>query len=315
MNKTFFALAYSKIILLLLICTLDTHAQPGRLERLSGRAQDRWNLELNGNTEYLFDTDLDGGGKFNLTRIGVSMDTTFIPDNKWRITFGSSYSFNKFDFTGGGGIAGLDPWENINVWNMSLRINYGINDRWGIFVSPLFSFSGETGARFWDSVTGGGIAGVTYSIGRELVVGLGGIVRSRIEDDVIGFPVAYIRWAITERLTLTTLASGVRTEIGPEIGLNYDLGNGISVGLSGGYEFRRFRLDSNGPFPNGVGDVKGLPVWGRISYSAGQNITFNGYGGIIFLGNMELENSHGNRIEKDDFDPAPFIGGSINLKL
>lgn len=309
------AASYVKIVALLLLAAADAaEAQSGRLERLGGRPEDSWSLKLRGNSEYLFDTDIDGGGKFNLFRFGLSQDTTFVPDEKWRFTLGTSYSFNKFDFSGTGGIGGLDPWDDINVLNLSLRISYAINDKWGVFAVPLLGFLGESGARLGDSLTGGGIAGFSYSIGRKLILAFGGLVRSRIEDDVIGFPIAYLRWEITERLTLSTLASGVRTEIGPGAGINYDLGGGFSAGLSGGYEFSRFRLDSDGPYPGGVGDVKGMPIWGRISYETG-SLTFNAYGGYIFIGRLELENSRGRRIEKDDFDPAPFIGGGISLKL
>lgn len=310
------AASYLKIAVMMLLAAADAaEAQSDRLERIGGRPVDRWSLELRGNSEYLFDTDIDGGGNFDLVRVGLSQDTTFVPDEKWRFTLGTSYSFNKFDFSGTNGFGGLDPWDDINVLNLSLRINYAINERWGLFAIPLLGFSGESGAQFGDSVSGGGIAGFTYSLGRKLIIGLGGIVRSRIEDDVIGFPIAYLRWEITERLTLSTLASGVRTEIGPEAGINYDFGGGFSAGLSGGYEFSRFRLDSDGPFPGGVGDVKGMPIWGRISYDAHSSLTFSGYGGFIFIGRLELENSRGKRIEKDDFDPAPFIGGGVRLRL
>lgn len=310
------AVSYIKIVVLLLFAAADAaEAQSGRLERLGDRPENTWSLELRGNSEFMFDTDIDGDGKFDLLRFGLSQDTTLIPDEKWRFTLGTSYSMNKFDFSGTGGIGSLDPWDNINVLNLSLRINYAFNDKWGVFAIPLLGFSGESGARFGDSLTGGGIAGFSYSIGRKLIIAFGGLVRSRIEDDVIGFPIAYLRWEITERLTLSTLASGVRTEIGPEVGINYDLGGGFSAGLSGGYEFSRFRLDSDGPFPGGVGDVKGMPIWGRISYETNSGVTFNGYGGYILIGSLELENSNGRRIEKDDFDPAPFIGGGISLKL
>ena len=38
---------------------------------------------------------------------------------------------------------------------------------------------------------------------------------------------------------------------------------------------------------------------------------FDVFGGFLFAGRVELEDSNGDRIEKENLDPAPFLGGGI----
>ncbi|GJM15409.1 MAG: hypothetical protein DHS20C13_07360 [Thermodesulfobacteriota bacterium] len=314
----FIALSLTIIILAALVNTAPSHAQPESVERLQKQKLNffqRWAIRANGNVEHVFNTDIDGGGKFNITRLGFSHDATFTATDKLKITFGSSYNFYHFDFSGSQGFAGLRPWRNVSISNNSMRVTYAVTQKWGVFAMPVISYGAESGAPFFDSFTIGGMAGVSYRFGDNLTVGIGGFVGSRLEDSVIGYPIGFLDWKITERLRLSTLAAGARNDFGPKAELSYDVGSGFKVATSVGYEFTRFRLEKKGNFPRGIGDFKALPLVGRVSYDVNKYLTLNSYGGFLFLGSLEVEDSDGDRIRKEDYDPAPFLGGSITIRL
>ena len=176
-------------ILLLFLCSTTVHAQPGRIERMEKKELtffERWAVRINGNAEHMFNTDIDGGGKFNITRLGINQDAAFTMTDRLRVTFGATYNYYNFDFSGSQGFAGLRPWRNVNISNNSMRVSYSVNKNWGVFVMPVISYGAEFNAPFWDSFTLGGMAGVSYTTGPNLRVGFGGFVGSRLEDSVIG---------------------------------------------------------------------------------------------------------------------------------
>jgi len=314
----FITLSLTIIILAALVNIVPSHAQPESLQRYQKQELSffqRWVIRLNGNSEHMFNTDIDGGGKFNITRLGLNQDATFAATDKLKVTFGSSYNFLHFDFSGSQGFAGLRPWRNVSISNNSMRVSYAVTQQWGVFAMPVISYGAESGAPFWDSFTIGGVAGVSYRFGDKLTLGIGGFVGSRLEQSVIGYPVAFFDWKITDRLRLSTLAAGARNDFGPKAELSYDVGRGFKVATSIGYEFSRFRLEKKGNFPKGIGDFKALPLVGRVSYDVNKYLTLNSYGGFLFLGSLEVEDSNGDRIRKEDYDAAPFLGGSITIRL
>lgn len=313
----------SSIFLALIIFTAfigsqPVQAQPESPERMQRQPKtffEKWAVRVNGNAEHMFNTDINGGGQFNITRLGLNHDATFVATQKLRITFSGSYNYYNFDFSGSQGLAGLRPWRNVSISNGSMRVNYALTQNWGVFAMPIISYGAESNAPFWDSFTIGGLAGVSYRFGDKLIIGIGGFVGSRLEDSAIGYPIGFFDWRITERLRLSTLASGARNDFGPKAELSYDVGGGFKIASSVGFEFNRFRLDKEGNFPRGIGDFKALPVVGRVSYDINKHLTLNGYGGVLFAGSLELEDNNGKRIQKEDYDPAPFLGGSITIKL
>lgn len=306
------------IVSLLIANTLSSHAQPGSPERMQRQPKtffEKWTIRANTNAEHMFNTNIDGGGKFNITRLGINHDGTFEANDRLRITFSGSYNYYNFDFSGSQGFAGLRPWRNVSISNNSMRVSYAVTRNWGVFGMPIISYGAESGAPFWDSFTIGGLAGVSYRFGDQLTIGIGGFVGSRLEQSVIGYPIGFFDWKITERLRLSTLAAGARNDFGPKAELSYDFTNGFKVATTVGYEFNRFRLDEKGNFPSGIGDFKALPLVGRVSYDVNKFLTLNAYGGYLFLGSLEVEDKNGKRIRKEDYDPAPFLGGSITIRL
>lgn len=267
------------------------------------------------NMENSFDTDIDDGGSFSFYRFGVNGSAEKIINDRNSINFNIDYSLDSFDFSGSSGFASMDPWDDIHKTGIGMRYTHRFNEKWSFVASPKVTFAGESGSQFSKGLTYRGIGGFTYSFSKDLVIGTGIIATTRIEDDFIAFPGAIVNWRINKRLILSSILSDVRTEMGPRLTLNYILNRDISGSLSLGYEFRRFRLDDEGVAPDGVGDIKLLPVWLTISYALTDYARLEIYTGTSFFGEMEIEDRNGDRIRKEDFDSLIFIGAGVKLEL
>ncbi len=298
----------------ILIYPINSFSQPpGTEENTDFRKNYR--VTLSTNYEYGFNTDIDGGGEFNLNRFSIKGDYKRQLSDRWSLSVDTGYIFYDYDFSGSEGFGGLNPWDKVNKASAGFRIDYKINQKWAVGAGPFIRFSGESGADFGDSVTYGGTLGFFYTPNRDILIGTGLFLSSRIEDDVLVVPGVLFNWQVNDKFRISSLITGVRTELGPSVQLSYDIGNGFSTGLSVGYEFQRFRLDDKGVAPNGVGDVKVLPVWGTIYYDINRMLSVAVYGGAGFFGNMELEDSNGDRILKEDFDTLFFLGAGLKINL
>ncbi|NIP38991.1 MAG: hypothetical protein GWM89_08030 [Candidatus Dadabacteria bacterium] len=277
------------------------------------RRQNDINLDLTTIYEHGFDTDIDDGGEVSVNRYSVRGTASTNFSKSYGLDINTSYSFTDFDFSGSSGFAGLNPWEGINQARLGFRLKYIINPEWGISSGPFIKYAGEQGADFSDSLTYGGLAGFTYSPSRNFFLGTGVYISSRLEDDVIAYPGLIMNWMVSERLRLSTLLTGVRSELGPRVQINYKVTEKIDTAISTGYEFQRFRLDGDGTAPDGIGEVKVLPVWASIGYGVSDYLRLELYSGLGFIGELELEDSNGSRIDKEDFDTMVFVGLGVKI--
>ncbi len=270
--------------------------------------QSELNIGLTANYEHGVDTDIDDGGEVSINRYSIRANASSHINDRIGLDINSSYSFTDFNFSGNSGFAELNPWKGINKAGLGFRFKYSLNPEWSISAGPLIRYSGEQGADFSDSLTYGGLAGFTYSPSRNFFVGTGVYISSRLEDDVIAYPGLIMNWMVSERLRVSTLLTGVKSELGPRVQLNYKITDNIDTAISAGYEFNRFRLDDDGVANDGIGDVKILPLWASIGYEISKYIRLELYSGFGFLGELELEDRNGDRLLKEDFDTMVFVG-------
>ena len=301
------------ITIIFLLFSIQVNAQNPGFQLNQGRQ--KLTLDLSTNYEYGFDTNLDGGGNFNINRFSIKGGLKKPIDKKWNISLSTVYSLTNYDFNGNEGLAGLNPWNKINRVAIGFRINHRLNRKWTLNAGPLLRFSGESGSNFGDSLTYGGNIGFIYVPGPNVLIGLGLIINSRLEDDLLVVPGFVFNWKINNKFTLSSLLTGIRTELGPNIKLLYSISSNLRTGINIGYEFERFRLDDKGIANGGIGDIKVLPVWLNLNYDFNPILSFAIYSGIGFLGEMELENSDGERIQKEDFDSLIFVGAGLKVNL
>lgn len=263
-----------------------------------------------------FDTDIDDGGEFSVTRAhgGISATYEFNPDLKLDAAFG--YEFSSYDFSGTAGFGGLDPWEDIHSIRFSARFTYRLDEQWSLFGGPVFTLSAEDGADLGDGFAPGGLVGATYRFSDELTLGGGLFVVGEIEDDVAVFPTIIVNWKINDEWTLRNS----RADFGPG-----SLGGGLEaawafaadfeVAFGVGYQWRQFKLDDSGMAPDGVGIELSVPLYADLTWNINPTASLNVMAAVAVTGELELQDSGGNTISEQDYDPAALIGARLTLKF
>lgn len=263
---------------------------------------------------YEGNADLDAGGRFSVTRLllGAGWEGPIGIGNGARLGVDLRYSAEEFDFSGDASVAGGPPWENLHFANLSTPVSWTTHETLSWRVAPLVGYAGEDGADWDDALVYGAAVSVGRMIRPGLVLGIGGGVFREI-DETKGYPFLMVIWRFADRWTLSNpFRPGPAGPAGLELAREFD-GN-WSAGVGGTYANVRFRLDDDGPAPGGVGEVQGVPVYGRLSKAWNERISTSLWAGIVLGGELEAEDEDGRRVYGSDYDPAPFTAATLSIR-
>ena len=272
-----------------------------------------WSTYIQGGTLHQFDADMDDGSQFSVNRYFVQAGLTYAMDPQKSVSLALGYGLDDYDFSGNSNFAEPDPWGNVHSMRLSLPVRWGLDREWTLFFVPTVRVASESGASLSDSLFGGGFAGFTYRISDRLTIGPGIGVLRQIEDSSV-FPVLLIQWKITDELTLQT-GRGLGATQGPGLTLSWAPVRNWSFGISGRYEKLRFRLDNDGPAPQGIGDDRAFPLLGGITYNFSMDAQVSLVGGVDLGGELRLEDENGNLITEESHDPVPVLGVSFRFRF
>ncbi|MBX3026867.1 hypothetical protein KF840_18315 [bacterium] len=251
---------------------------------------------------YQGDADIDKGGSLQVYRydLGLAGGLGLMDHLRWGNTF--FFGVNDYDFGGG------SPWNVIYSMRLGSKLTYDINQQWGVSAGGILMFSPEDGANWGDSVSGGGLLAAEYRHSDTLFAGVGVAVITQIEDDPTVVPQVDLRWIPGPNWIVRlggVPASGGAAASG-EVAYQFPVPLEIGLGLL--YQQRRFRLNDSSLAPNGVGVDNSLPLRVRLGWNFNEHIGLNVLAGAAFAGEVELEDSNGNRIASSNYDPAPYVG-------
>lgn len=167
--------------------------------------------------------------------------------------------------------------------------------------------AGEDGADFGDTIDVLGTAGFLYRYSDNLSLGLGVLVKSRLEDDVLVVPVPQIRYKIDDRWMLESERAGAK--------LSYKSSESLTYGLAAEYIQETFRLnDGHSTLASeGVVNHARVPVSIFAVYEPAQQVQIRARVGASLASDIEFLDRNGNDITKEDIDTAVF--GSINVSF
>jgi hypothetical protein len=275
----------------------------------------KWSSFIRGGYVYQFDTDIDESqGSFTTNRFFIQPGLRFSPDYTKSFSLALGYGYDGYDFSGENGFGALQPCDDIHSISLSTPIRFTRGQNWSFFIVPTIRFTGENGADFSDSLTGGGFAGFAYKFNERLSLGPGLGIITQIEDDPSVFPILLINWKITDRLSLET-GRGLGATLGPGITLNWRMTEKWYFALGGRYEKLRFRLDDNAEIPSGIGQDSSFPIFGGITYNFSYSARASLIGGVETAGKLRLEDQDGNVIQEQDYESAPFFGFSFYFRF
>ncbi len=273
-----------------------------------------WRLKLDGGAVKQFESDLDTGGDFDVNRYFVRFSATRNIGNAWNAGISLGYGENRYGFSGGSGLGGLDPWSRIRDYRVSVPIRYRSDNNWTFVGIPSLRYSGESGASSSDSQQWGMLAAAGYRFSERLTIGPGIGVFSDIDDDTDVFPILLVDWKISDTLSLTT-GRGLAASRGPGLSLSWTPVQRWRFSLEGRYEKIRFRLNDEGPAPDGLGQDRSIPVALAATYMPNPDVELSLLGGLEFSGELKVEDASGNRLYKSDYDNAPFAGALVKLRF
>lgn len=265
---------------------------------------------ISGRGDYLVKRSLEGGGDVGVADAALSVGARVILDRDWRMNIGLDYRITNYDWSGTTAL-GDDPWDNVFELGIAALFEHDVTDQWTLFGGPVLELSWEEGADVDKSLTGGALLGATYEVDEGLQLGLGLGIFSEIEDDTTFFPLITVDWRITDDLTLTT-----RTETG---GAGLELTGPITEDFSWGvgfrYDRRRFRLNDEGPQPEGVGEFESFPVYVRGRWQASPQLQLDAFLGTSVDGNLDIENEDGQFIDRASYPYALVFGARLTYRF
>jgi hypothetical protein len=250
-----------------------------------------------------FDAGVDTGGDLTATRARVGATVNIPAGQRGLVSIGYDYELSNYDFTGATGVipGTSDPWGTIHAHGLSATYARRASLRWSWLVGGNLAWSAEEGADLGEGFTGGGFGAAQFAVTEKLIIGVGVGARSRLDDSAMVYPVILMDWSFAEKWKLSN-------EGRPGLTLSYVPNEQWSLDVTGGYEFRDFRLDDSGPLPGGVGTDSRLPLSVGVTWTPRPMFTFSARVGVHLLTEIEAKDSAGNTVGESDVDPAPFLG-------
>jgi hypothetical protein len=273
----------------------------------AGAGEDPWQVFVRGGAVHQFDSDLDGGGEYSVDRAAIELGLGYATGPRDSVGLSLGYSVDDYSFDGAAGFGGLDPWGEIREYQLSASVRRGIGENFDLFALPFIRWSAEDGGDRGDAMTTGLVAGLNYRVSDRLRIGPGFGAFDEIEGGVSAFPILLIDWQITDTLSLET-GSGLAATRGPGLALNSTAIDRWTFGLGARYENFEFRLDESGAVPDGVGEEEAVLTYLSARYEANPAFTFSALVGMEVGGQLTLRDANGLKLQRDDADPAPFVG-------
>lgn len=267
---------------------------------------------IEGGGQWSSPADLDdASGDVEVARLRAGGGLAFRLDDSTDLILRGTAEFSFYDFSGAAGLIpgapGVsEPFDDLYEVSFSPMIRSIPDEGWQWFVGGSITSSGEPDADFGDTITGGGLAGASYSVIENLRLGAGVAITTRLEGGVWVFPIPLIQWDITRDLSLRTVERG--------LSLEYWLTNSWNIALQAGFERREYRLaDDNSAVPGGSVTDRRIPVALAITYTPSPKIVIAGRVGSEVWGDLEFHDRGGSKVTDTDLGSTFLVGLDIRV--
>lgn len=257
--------------------------------------------------------DLDGGGDYSvrsaILRAGVQGDLG--GGRRAGLVFNAGQS--DPDFAAPAAFGGVAPWGSVRRYGVSAPLSLTRADGWSFGLAPSVDWMHEKGADGGKSLTWGAIATATRFRADGNRLGFGLAVFDGLEETSV-FPLLVVDWRLSPRWRLTNpLPAGPTGPAGLE--LDYEWGQGWSLGLGAAWRKTRFRLADSGAAARGIGEERGVPVFLRATRSFGAGATLHLYAGAVTAGRLSVEDATGRVLREVDLGTAPLLGATVSARF
>jgi hypothetical protein len=248
-------------------------------------------LQVNPGFTYNSDADFDNSslGKVSVWRFDVPVRYT-IKTEAGDLGLGAFYEYSEYD------LDKLDGTKDFNTLAFDTFWKGMLNDEWGYFVFGAVGFSASTHTGLGDGLTGGAAAGGRYVWSKDLSLGLGVAVATRLEDDPMVLPVIALNWQINDRWNLRTLNGAT---------LTYDVSGDkkFLLDLGARYQRREYRVESDTSLTE-----KMISLEVGATYRFAPEFALRGFVGVTAGRSFELRHNDERVGEEQDVNASAFLG-------
>lgn len=260
--------------------------------------------------QYVFQptADLDSAGDFQTHRAGVNLVKNLRLSDNDSVAIRLDYIWNKYSWNSAASNLGADPWSAVHFIGLGGSYRRVLNQNWTLFAIPNVRLAGEADADAGNSIMGGGIFGATYRVHGRLSIGPGFGLMTQLEDDPALFPVLFIQWQFADEWSVGT-TGGSGAALGPGLQLEWiPADKPFRASLNANFEQLRFRLDSNAPQRNGIGQDQAVRLGGTFHWMPTPSVDLSAMAGVMLGGEISIEDAQGNDWRSENYAPAPYIG-------
>ncbi len=267
----------------------------------------QWTVSATGSFTDRADLD-DGPGDLRVSRARLGVQAGIDLGERRSLAVGLGAERSWYDFSDATDLdPSGDPFGDVTDAELFLRYSAPFNDTTSWFGLASIGIAAEDGADISDSFLYTGSLGFITRASDSFSWGLGVLVRTQLEDDVLVIPIPQIRWAIDEKWTLESQRAGLR--------LGYAHSDALSYGVQAEYVSRSYRLDDNGPIPDGMATDRRVPASFYVEYEPAPAFSINASVGASVYTNIELLDSSGDDITDDDLDTALFFALNARFRF
>jgi len=259
---------------------------------------------------YRFPSHVDGGGTLSVFSVIASAEVSKQITEKLGGGVRFGYVYDSYKFSGLTAFPVPRPWSSVHTFAIDGPLVYSLNDKWKALLIPTVQFSGEDGAPFGDSLSYGGVVGVSHVFGPKVELGIGiGVYYNLAQVTVYPYPIFIIE--LDSRIRLTNpFPAGPAGPAGAV--LSYLFNKHWSVGVGGAYSSPRFRLTQNGPIPKGIGEYQSVPIFAQLTYEHSPAFKVDAYGGVSLFNQITIDDRDGEQLYRSQQDVAPLMGLRIS---
>lgn len=247
-------------------------------------------IQVNPGFTYMSDADFNNSqlGKVNVWRFDVPARYTMKTD-AGDLGLGAFYEYSEYD------LDKLEGTQDFNTLAFDAFWKGMLNDEWGYFAYGSVNLSASTKATLSDGLTGTGAGGMRYEWSKDLSLGLGVAVSTRLEDDPMILPVIALNWQINDRWNLKTLNGAT---------ISYDVSGDKTflLDLGANYQRREYRLENSVSLYD-----KTFTVEVGATYQFSPNLGIRMFAGVAAGRQFQIRQND-QKITEQDVDAAPIIG-------
>ena len=262
-----------------------------------------------------FSADIGDNASMGADRFYGSYSARVYSSNDLNVTVALGYEFDWYHWSGVSELGVADPFGSVNLFGLQARGSFKVADGWTASLGGIFAIAGESDADAGDSLYGGGIGSIAWTPTANMMLGLGVLGVTQIENDPIIIPIPVLHWHFADDWLLSTIR---RPPASPFVGVDVAWepeGSKVDVAFGIGWQLRRFRLGTNNDptINNGVGEDQSWAAFVSVGYDFTPTCRLDMLVGTTFYEQLQLQASNGSNTRSTTVDPNALLGVFVTI--